>query len=100
MTTGELQEKYEALLVKAEEIIAEKDDMIRSLISGQETLQNYIAMTNHNATEVAYKNGYEAGVRDVVSRLGLADDQENVMWTHMISVDSIRDIKKSLIGDK
>ena len=47
------------------EQIKEKQALLDATISGQETLQKY----HHDSTELAYKNGYEAGVRDALDKV-------------------------------
>ena len=47
------------------EQLKEKQEFLDAAISGQETLQKY----HHDATEIAYKNGYEAGVKEFAERI-------------------------------
>ena len=47
------------------EQMKEKQELLDATISGQETLQKY----HHDATELAYKNGYEAGVKELAEML-------------------------------
>ena len=49
-------------------LIHHQSELIDALISGQKTLQKY----HHDATEIAYKNGYDAGLR-VGQYTGLTD---------------------------
>lgn len=45
--------------------IKAKQELLDAAVAGQETLQKY----HHNETEQAYKNGYEAGVKEFAERL-------------------------------
>ena len=53
-------EKFRQQITAQKESVKEKNEMLDATISGQETLQKY----HHDATEIAYKNGYKAGVEE------------------------------------
>lgn len=54
-------------------------------------------MTKNDATELAYKNGYEAGVREMAERLR-ATAITKYDWNEYIEVEEVDTIANELIG--
>ena len=75
-------------------LIHHQSELIDALISGHETLQKY----HHNETEIAYKNGYEAGVKEFAE--ALKEKASSGFWEERSYVDTedIDEVAKELTG--